>query len=143
MKIIYQTETGISIIHPTGEVPIEVVFDKDVPVQYKHTACIVEDEYIPTDRTFRDAWQFDGVDLINKTAISVNIPKAKEIHKERLRAERKSLLEEQDALFMRALEIGADTNKIVVEKKRLRDITKLVDKCGTVEEIKNVIISGH
>ena len=27
MKIIYQTETGISIIHPTGEVPIEVVED--------------------------------------------------------------------------------------------------------------------
>jgi transcriptional/translational regulatory protein YebC/TACO1 len=136
MKIIYQTETGISIIHPTGEVPIEVVFDKDVPVEYKATAKIVEDEYIPTDRTFRDAWEFDG------EKISENIDKAKEIHKERLRAERKSLLEEQDALFMRALEIGADTNKIVVEKNRLRDITKLVNQCKTIDEIKAITLVG-
>ena len=77
---------------------MEVVFDKDVPVQYKHTACIVEDEYIPTDRTFRDAWQFDGVDLINKTAISVNIPKAKEIHKERLRWSKNNAQDRRDAL---------------------------------------------
>ena len=73
MKIIYQTETGICIVHPTGELSIEQVFEKDVPSEYKHTACIVDDEYIPSDRTFRDAWQFDGVDLVNKTCISENI----------------------------------------------------------------------
>ena len=37
MKIIYETETGISIITPSNEIPIEKVFEKDVPEQYKST----------------------------------------------------------------------------------------------------------
>ena len=140
MKIIYQTETGIAIIHPTGEVPIEVVVEKDVPTEYKHTACIVEDECIPTDRQFRDAWQFRGVDLINKTAISVNIDKAKEIHKGRLRADRKILLEDLDGKELQALRKNEDIKAIQNEKDRLCDITKLVDECTTIEEIKAIII---
>lgn len=143
MKIIY-TETMedgevlVRVIHPTGEISIEQVFQKDVPEHCKVTACIVDDEYIPTDRTFRDAWKFTGVDLVNKTCISENIDKAKEIHKERLRIDRKALLEEQDVLFMQSLEKGIDTKSIVEEKDRLRDITKLVDKCKTIEDIKKI-----
>jgi hypothetical protein len=60
-------------------------------------------------------------------AIIVDINKAKDITKDRLRAERKPLLETQDMLFQRALESNADTSSIVAEKQRLRDITKLVD----------------
>ena len=69
-------------------------------------------------------------------AIIVNINKAKDITKDRLRAERKPLLEAQDVLFQRALEISADTSAIVAEKQRLRDITNLVDDADTVEELK-------
>ena len=69
-------------------------------------------------------------------AIIVDINKAKDITKDRLRAERKPLLEAQDVLFQRALELNADTSAIVVEKQRLRDITKLVDIANTVEELK-------
>ena len=70
--------------------------------------------------------------------ITVNIDKAKDITKDRLRAERKSLLEAQDVLFQRALELGADTTAIVAEKQRLRDITRLVDTANTVEELKSL-----
>jgi hypothetical protein len=69
-------------------------------------------------------------------AIIVDINKAKDITKDRLRAERKPLLEAQDVLFQRALESGADTSAIVAEKQRLRDITTLVDTANTVEELK-------
>lgn len=69
-------------------------------------------------------------------AIIVDINKAKDITKDRLRAERKPLLEAQDVAFQRALESGADTSAIVAEKQRLRDITKLVDTANTVEELK-------
>ena len=69
-------------------------------------------------------------------AIIVDINKAKDITKDRLRAERKPLLEVQDVLFQRALESGADTSAIVAEKQRLRDITTLVDTANTVEELK-------
>ena len=134
MRIIYETETGISIIVPSGELSIEKVFDKDVPEQYKSTAKIVEDSEILTDRTFRDAWELKNGKIIE------NIEKAKEIHKEKLREERKPLLEEQDVLYMKALENGNDTKEIVNEKQRLRDITKQVDLCKTIAEIKKVEI---
>ena len=69
-------------------------------------------------------------------AIIVDINKAKDITKDRLRAERKPLLEAQDVLFQRALESSADTSAIVAEKQRLRDITKQVDAITTIEELK-------
>ena len=71
-------------------------------------------------------------------AIQVNINKAKDITKDRLREERKPLLEEQDILFMKTQEAGADTSAIVAEKQRLRDITNQVDNLNTVEELKAV-----
>ena len=69
-------------------------------------------------------------------AIIVDINKAKDITKDRLRAERKPLLEAQDVAFQRALEINADTSAIVAEKQRLRDVTTLVDTANTVDELK-------
>jgi uncharacterized protein YdaT len=69
-------------------------------------------------------------------AIIIDINKAKDITKDRLRVERKSLLEAQDVAFQRALESNADTSAIVAEKQRLRDITNQVDTMTTVEELK-------
>ena len=68
--------------------------------------------------------------------ITVDITKAKAITKDRLRAERKPLLEEQDILFMKAQETGSDTSAIVTEKQRLRDITNQVDSMSTLDELK-------
>jgi len=68
--------------------------------------------------------------------ITINLTKAKEITKERLRVDRKPLLEAQDILFMKAQESGADTTAIVAEKQRLRDITNKVDSCTTTDELK-------
>lgn len=68
--------------------------------------------------------------------ITVNIEKAKEIVKEKLRLDRKPLLEAQDVLFQRALEAGTDTTDIVAEKQRLRDITKDVDAMTTEAQLK-------
>tara|TARA_B000000609_G_C24091182_1_gene303005 strand:+ start:621 stop:857 length:237 start_codon:yes stop_codon:yes gene_type:complete len=68
--------------------------------------------------------------------ITVDIEKAKEIVKEKLRLDRKPLLEAQDVLFQRALETGADTTDIVAEKQRLRDITKDVDAMTTEAQLK-------
>ena len=68
--------------------------------------------------------------------ITINLDKAKNITKERLRQERKPLLETQDILFMKAQEEGSDTTAIVAEKQRLRDITNQVDSCTTTDELK-------
>jgi hypothetical protein len=68
--------------------------------------------------------------------ITININKAKDITKDRLRQEREPLLLAQDVAFQRALELNEDTTAIVAEKQRLRDITTLVDTANTVEELK-------
>ena len=74
--------------------------------------------------------------------ITVNINKAKDITKDRLRAERAPLLQAQDVAFQRALESGADTTAIVAEKQRLRDVTSLADSATTLDELKAISIQG-
>ena len=72
--------------------------------------------------------------------ITIDINKAKVITKDRLREERKPLLDAQDILFNRALEGNADTSAIVAEKNRLRDITKQVDGMKTLDELKGASV---
>ena len=72
--------------------------------------------------------------------ITIDINKAKVITKDRLREERKPLLEAQDILFNRALETSEDTSAIVKEKNRLRDITNQVDDMKTLDELKGVSV---
>ena len=62
MKIIYKNESGgVSVVHPTEEalsfMTIDEIAKKDVPTGIAY--AIVEDDFIPTDRTFRDAWVLD------------------------------------------------------------------------------------
>ena len=73
--------------------------------------------------------------------ITINFDKAKQITKERLRQERKPLLEQQDILFQRSLENNADTSAIIVEKQRLRDITDLVDNASTLDQLKQLTVN--
>ena len=74
--------------------------------------------------------------------ITVDIAKAKVITKDRLRADRKPLLEEQDILFMKAQEAGTSTSAIVTEKQRLRDITNQVDSMTTTNELKTAKVES-
>ena len=73
--------------------------------------------------------------------MTINITKAKVITKDRLRGERKPLLEAQDIAFQRALESSADTTAIVTEKQRLRDITNQVDAMTTTTELKAATVT--
>ncbi len=74
--------------------------------------------------------------------IQINLGKAQDITKDRLRVERKPLLEAQDLAFQRALEDSGDTTAIVAEKQRLRDITEQVDSMETLEELKNASVDS-
>jgi len=69
--------------------------------------------------------------------IAVSLTKAKAITKDRLRADRKPLLETQDVLFMKAQEAGSSTTAIVTEKNRLRNITgDYVDDMDNLTDLK-------
>lgn len=119
--IIFTNERGgVSVCVPTGELPIEQVQSKDIPAGKQ--SYIVDMASLPEeDSDFFDAWEQ------TKGVVTVNIAKAKELTKARLRREREPLLAAQDVLFQRAMESGADTTAIVAEKNRLRDITALAD----------------
>jgi hypothetical protein len=115
---------GVSTCIPTGEISIEAVLEKDCP----KGAIIVEQSALPTANDFYDCWELiDG-------KVEVSFPKAVEITKKRLRAERTPLLAAQDVAFQRALEEGADTTAIVAEKQRLRDITNIT--ATTLDELR-------
>ena len=131
--IIYSQENGkVAVCYPTGEIPIDEVLSKDCP----EGAIIVDSNVLPEDHSFFSAWELTG------STITININKAKDITKDRLRAERKPLLEAQDVAFQRALESNADTSAIVAEKQRLRDITNQVDTANTVEELKSITLEN-
>jgi hypothetical protein len=75
--------------------------------------------------------------------LNIDITKAKVITKDRLRVERKPLLEAQDVAFQRALESGSETTAIVTEKQRLRDITNAIDAMTTTDQLKAVSALGE
>ena len=120
---------GVSVCVPTGELPIEAVQAKDIPAGVQ--SFVVDHNSLPNqDNDFFDAWeQTSGV-------VTVNLSKAKEVTKRRLRVEREPLLVAQDVAFQRALESGADTSAIVAEKNRLRDLPTLADACNTLNELR-------
>jgi hypothetical protein len=128
--IIFSNENGgVSTCIPTGEISIEAVLAKDVPKG--RGGRIVEQTSLPNQyNDFYDAWEMDS------TSVTVNLTKAKELTKKRLRNEREPLLAAQDVLFQRAQEANANTTAIVAEKNRLRDITDLADAATTLEQLR-------
>jgi len=63
MRIIYRNlDNSVGVLIPTEEAltfaTIEQIAEKDVSIGLPYK--IVEDNYIPTDRTFREAWEWDN-----------------------------------------------------------------------------------
>lgn len=140
MKVLIKNQDGsVGIMHPILDcgLTLEQIIAKDVPkgVPYE----IVDDSAIPSDRSFRDAWKHD---------LTVDIPKAQEITKDRLRVERAPLLNDLDIMQLKEVAKQAtmpepnNTRLIEIESQKqiLRDCTKKVDLCKTVEELKAVTL---
>ena len=80
--------------------------------------------------------------------ISINIEKAKEIHKDKIREVRNPLLQQKDVEFMKAIESGdnAKIAQVTSEKQELREVTDIVndvifsstDVVGITSELKQV-----
>ena len=70
--------------------------------------------------------------------IIIDISKAKDIWKDKIRGARKPALEKLDVDFIKAQEAGTDTTSIVADKQTLRDLPSQVDTATTTDEIKAV-----
>lgn len=90
-----------------------------------------------TDRIFRNAWRANG------KRIDVDMPKAREIHRDRLRRLRAPLLEALDVEYMRADERNDQEEKKRISDRKviLRDVTTdpAIEAASTPEELKAVI----
>ena len=72
--------------------------------------------------------------------INVNMTKAKDIWRDKIRAERTDKLNKLDVEFQKALESSADTTDIVAKKQALRDAPadSRIDAATTPDELKAI-----
>jgi hypothetical protein len=70
--------------------------------------------------------------------ITIDINKAKEVWKNKIRQARTSALAKLDVDFIKAQEQGNDTTSIVATKQLLRDLPSQVDTANSINEIKAV-----
>ena len=70
--------------------------------------------------------------------ININMTKARDIHREKVRQARNPKLAVKDVEFQRALETGADTAAIVAAKQALRDApaAAAIEAATTPDELK-------
>jgi hypothetical protein len=96
---------------------------------------VVEETSIPSDRSFRNAWK------ASTGTVEVDMPKAREIHRDKLRDIRAPLLAALDVEFQRAYKDPILLDEIEVKKQALRDVTSdpAIDAATTPQELKNVI----
>jgi phosphotransferase system IIA component len=70
--------------------------------------------------------------------IIIDITKAKEVWKDKIRQARTSALAKLDIDFIKAQEQSLDTTSIVADKQTLRDLPNQVDTANSIKEIKAV-----
>jgi hypothetical protein len=134
-RIIFQNESGgVSVIIPTGELPIEEVAAKDVPegVAYE----IVEDDAIPSDRFFRNAW------VANGAAVDVDLDKAKDIGHDIRRTQRAEEFKPYDEVIMKQIP-GNSATEAEEARQQIRFkyalIQDVIEAAETPDEIKSAL----
>ncbi len=95
--------------------------------------AVIDQSVIPTDRTFRDAW------TRKKERVEVDMPRARDILRNRLREERKEKLAALDVEYQRADEVGDKKMKteIAAKKQVLRDLPAhpKIEQAQTAEDL--------
>ena len=97
---------------------------------------VIEHEEIPQDRSYRDAWTFNG-------KFDHDLNKARELHKEKLRLARVPLLQDLDIQVSKALASGKpEVAPLEAERQKLRDITAdpRIEVAQTIDDLKKVTV---
>ena len=135
-KIIYQNSDGtVSVVIPSGKVPIE-----DLPAKLGLTDCeIVEDDVIPADRTFRNAWVKTGATVVEDLA------KSKEVGHELRRAARSEEFKPYDDLIAKQIP-GADIDAAEASRVTIRTkyatMQASIEDAATTADIKTALEGG-
>ena len=104
-------------------------------IQDKNGVIAAAPSSVP-DRHFRNAWMFDSA----QTAITEDLTAAKVIFKDKIREVRGPLLEAEDVVYMKALEVSDSDAKVasVAKKKKLRDApaASAITSADTIDKLK-------
>ena len=135
-KIIYTNPDGtVSVVIPSGEVPVEDLPEKLGLTDYE----IVEDEAIPSDRTFRNAWVKTGATVIE------DLTKSKEVGHELRRAARSEEFKPYDELIAKQIP-GADTDAAEASRVTIRakyaTMQVSIEDAATTADIKTALEGG-
>lgn len=131
-RILYtNSEGGLSIIIPAPGVVIETVIATSVPLGTPYQ--VVDVSQIPSDRSFRGAWERSG------STIVTNMVKAKSIFRDKIRQVRRPLLSQLDIDLVKEYEKPVPhTTSIINKKQILRDApaNPAIDAAETPAELK-------
>ena len=129
MKIIYETpEGGVAVVSPAPDIDIDQLASKVVPSGASWDA--VENSVIPTDTTFRNAWEKSGATVVE------NLVKAKVIATEQVKAAYKKEMRAvaDAALFDEPIARPADDIKATY-----RDVVAQIDNANSLAELSSLI----
>jgi hypothetical protein len=134
-RIIFQNESGgVSVIIPTGELPIEEVAKKDVPAGVSYE--IVTTDAIPSDRTFRGAW------VMGDCCVEHDIDKCKELAHDKRRAKRAEEFAPHDEVIAKQIP-NVDAAEAEAKRQEIRDryaaVQDAIDAASTVDELLEVL----
>lgn len=134
-KILYPNpEGGICVLHPTGELPIEDVCQKDVPAGVPY--LIVSEADIPSDRFFRNAW------TMGDCCVEHDLDKCKAIGHDLRRQQRAEEFKPYDDVIAKQIP-GADAAEAEAKRQEIRDkyalIQDVIDGASTPDEIKTAL----
>jgi len=132
-KIIYQnSDGGVSVVTPSGKVPIEDLPEKLGLTDYE----IVENDVIPTDRTFRNAWVKTGATVVE------DLTKSKALGHDMRRSKRAEEFKPYDDLISKQIP-GSDTDTAEASRATIRTkyatMQTSIDEATTTELIKTAL----
>lgn len=119
---IARSDGGVSIMRTIGAPDAEVKKWEQASNLMAVSYSEIADDDVPQDRTFRDAWTPD---------LTVDMPKARDIHMDRIRLVRDEEMKKLDIEQLKGRDVTA-------EKQKLRDIPQTFDltKAKTAAELK-------
>jgi len=136
-RIVYKTDSGISIIIPSLEalaaMTIEEIAAKDVPAGMEYTIVSVDD--LPADRTFRDAWRQNG------SGVDVDLPAAKTIAHTHRRTKRSEEFAPHDRIIAAQIP-GESASAAEAARSQIRQkyavLQEQIDLAGSAADLKSV-----
>lgn len=153
MKIAYTKADGqLFIVHGVAKSKIErdmgkeltddeyrAIVNQAVPADAVDATELPNDWQPDPDRTFRDAWEIDG------KGVKVRMDRARDIHREHLRAERQAELAKLDVEQLRAAGKGdkAEQDRVEAKKQKLRDAPAhpSIEAAATPDELKALTLA--